>query len=155
MARAARLLLLLAVSVWAAGGERLVANAALQADPKPSHGLRPPPPLPHSTACALAGGWCPVEEQPSADRANASRNRGDSQPTPASRAAPQEHKPLLPLSRLDVLALALAGLSLLLAASGGIGGGGILVPLYLMVLGGLASLPASQLRTNATMQART
>ena len=141
--RMAARLVLLAVCVRAAGGERLAANVALQAD-QPGHRSHDLAPLAHSTACALAGGWCPAEEQqPAAAWANASTNSGYSH-TSRSR-PPPEHKPLLPLSRLDVLALVLAGASLLLAASGGIGGGGILVPLDLMVLGGCAALPASQL----------
>jgi hypothetical protein len=151
--RHAARLVLLAVGVCAAGGERLAANSAMQADQsgERSHGLAVLPPLAHSTACALAGGWCPVEEQQlPAAWANASTNSGGSH---ASRSRPpQEHKPLLPLSHLDVLALVLAGLSLLLAASGGIGGGGILVPLYLMVLGGCAFLLAILQLADAALQ---
>jgi len=46
------------------------------------------------------------------------------------------HKPLLPMDwRHDGASLALAVLGLVIAASGGIGGGGILVPLFMLVLG--------------------
>lgn len=44
------------------------------------------------------------------------------------------HKPLFPLSVRDIIGLTLAALGLALSASGGLGGGGILVPLYLIVL---------------------
>jgi uncharacterized membrane protein YfcA len=43
------------------------------------------------------------------------------------------HKPLLPLDFQDVVGTVLISLGLLIAASGGIGGGGILVPLYILV----------------------
>lgn len=46
----------------------------------------------------------------------------------------QAHKPLFPLSTRDIVGLILAALGLALSASGGLGGGGILVPLYLIVL---------------------
>lgn len=46
----------------------------------------------------------------------------------------QAHKPLFPLSARDIIGLILAALGLALSASGGLGGGGILVPLYLIVL---------------------
>lgn len=90
------------------------------------------PPLPHSAACALAGGWCPSEpaEQPQwLAGLNESGNSSSRVP----------HKPLWPLAPRDWLGIGAAGLALLLAASGGIGGGAILVPLYLMVLGERAS----------------
>lgn len=46
------------------------------------------------------------------------------------------HKPLFPLNmRQDGATIALAVLGLMIAASGGIGGGGILVPLFMLVLG--------------------
>jgi hypothetical protein len=43
------------------------------------------------------------------------------------------HAPLFPMHSSDVWTLACASLGLLLAAGGGIGGGGILVPLYVLV----------------------
>jgi uncharacterized membrane protein YfcA len=43
------------------------------------------------------------------------------------------HKPLWPLSSRDVAGFVLAMLGLLIAAGGGIGGGGILVPIYILV----------------------
>jgi hypothetical protein len=43
------------------------------------------------------------------------------------------HKDLFPLSRADVIGLVLAVVGLMLAAGGGIGGGGILVPLYVLI----------------------
>ncbi len=45
------------------------------------------------------------------------------------------HKPLWPIDWTDILGIGLASFALLLAAGGGIGGGGILVPLYIVVLG--------------------
>jgi uncharacterized membrane protein YfcA len=47
----------------------------------------------------------------------------------------RHHKDLLPLSSRDYLSLSLAIIGLMIAAGGGIGGGGILVPLYIMVMG--------------------
>lgn len=43
------------------------------------------------------------------------------------------HKPLLPLDWNDFIGTVLVCLGLLIAASGGIGGGGILVPLFILV----------------------
>ncbi|CAB1098647.1 unnamed protein product [Ectocarpus sp. CCAP 1310/34] len=45
------------------------------------------------------------------------------------------HKPLHPIDGWDVTAVGLACIGLMIAAAGGIGGGGILVPLYILVLG--------------------
>ncbi|CAM9756197.1 unnamed protein product, partial [Choristocarpus tenellus] len=44
------------------------------------------------------------------------------------------HKPLHPVNSWDVLGVGLAMIGLMIAAAGGIGGGGILVPLYILVL---------------------
>lgn len=45
------------------------------------------------------------------------------------------HKPLHPINGWDVTGVGLACIGLMIAAAGGIGGGGILVPLYILVLG--------------------
>ena len=45
------------------------------------------------------------------------------------------HKPLFPLSWQDWVGYGFAAISLFIAAGGGIGGGGILVPLYILLLG--------------------
>lgn len=45
------------------------------------------------------------------------------------------HKPLHPINGWDVATVGLACIGLMIAAAGGIGGGGILVPLYILVLG--------------------
>eukprot|EP00936_MAST-01D_sp_MAST-1D-sp1_P002555 g2555.t1 len=47
---------------------------------------------------------------------------------------PFYHKPLLPLDHKDYIGLFLAIIGLMIAAGGGIGGGGVLVPLYILVL---------------------
>ena len=47
------------------------------------------------------------------------------------------HKPLFPLSWEDWVGYCFAAISLFIAAGGGIGGGGILVPLYILLLGAL------------------
>ncbi|CAK0781249.1 hypothetical protein CVIRNUC_005324 [Coccomyxa viridis] len=49
--------------------------------------------------------------------------------------APDPHKPLFPLTRADWIGYGFAAISLFIAAGGGIGGGGILVPLYILLLG--------------------
>lgn len=49
--------------------------------------------------------------------------------------APGEHKDLLPFDWSDFWGTLLVTLGLLIAASGGIGGGGILVPLLILVYG--------------------
>jgi Sulfite exporter TauE/SafE len=46
-----------------------------------------------------------------------------------------DHKTLLPLDSTDYLGLFCAVLGLMVAAGGGIGGGGILVPIYILVMG--------------------
>lgn len=45
------------------------------------------------------------------------------------------HKPLHPIDGWDLTGVGLACIGLMIAAAGGIGGGGILVPLYILVLG--------------------
>lgn len=47
----------------------------------------------------------------------------------------EEHAPLFPLSAADRLGFSLAIIGLMVAAGGGIGGGGILVPIYILVMG--------------------
>lgn len=54
---------------------------------------------------------------------------------PAEFPHPVHHKDLFPLDLSDYLGTLLVALGLLVAASGGIGGGGILVPLYILVYG--------------------
>ncbi|CAM9577491.1 unnamed protein product [Scytosiphon promiscuus] len=44
------------------------------------------------------------------------------------------HKDLLPLDKWDIATFILAAVGLMIAAAGGIGGGGILVPIYILVL---------------------
>lgn len=44
------------------------------------------------------------------------------------------HKPLHPINGWDIAGVSLACVGLMIAAAGGIGGGGILVPLYILVL---------------------
>ena len=46
-----------------------------------------------------------------------------------------QHKNLFPIDHADVVGSFLVAVSLMIAASGGIGGGGILVPLLIMVFG--------------------
>ncbi len=48
---------------------------------------------------------------------------------------PSDHAPLFPLKAEDFIGFFLAALGLILAAGGGIGGGGILVPIYILILG--------------------
>lgn len=45
------------------------------------------------------------------------------------------HKDLFPLDQWDIVGTLLVGLGLMIAASGGVGGGGILVPLLIIVYG--------------------
>jgi hypothetical protein len=47
----------------------------------------------------------------------------------------ENHPSLFPLSFSDRLGFALAVCGLMIAAGGGIGGGGILVPIYILVMG--------------------
>lgn len=46
-----------------------------------------------------------------------------------------KHKDIFPLDQSDVIGTVLVGLGLMIAASGGVGGGGILVPLLIIVYG--------------------
>lgn len=46
-----------------------------------------------------------------------------------------DHEPLFPLTASDYVGFACATIGLLIAAGGGIGGGGILVPIYILVMG--------------------
>lgn len=45
------------------------------------------------------------------------------------------HKSLYPLSNTDIIGFACATVGLIIAGGGGIGGGGILVPIYILILG--------------------
>eukprot|EP00752_Nemacystus_decipiens_P012021 g10656.t1 len=47
---------------------------------------------------------------------------------------PMSHKDLIPMNRWDIATIVLAACGLMIAAAGGIGGGGILVPIYILVL---------------------
>ena len=47
----------------------------------------------------------------------------------------ENHAPLFPLSMSDRVGFTMAICGLMLAAGGGIGGGGILVPIYILVMG--------------------
>jgi len=47
----------------------------------------------------------------------------------------QGHKPLLPVDANDYIGFTCATIGLMIAAGGGIGGGGILVPIYILVMG--------------------
>ena len=47
----------------------------------------------------------------------------------------EQHKPLLPLEAKDYRGFFCAVIGLMIAAGGGIGGGGILVPIYILVMG--------------------
>ena len=47
----------------------------------------------------------------------------------------EDHAPLFPLKNSDFVGFACATIGLLIAAGGGVGGGGILVPIYILVMG--------------------
>lgn len=49
--------------------------------------------------------------------------------------SPPLHKPLFPLDATDFWGFFAAAIGLMIAASGGIGGGGVLVPIYILVMG--------------------
>lgn len=64
--------------------------------------------------------------------------KGDDSRSPHSQHKPiydEAHPTLFPLSRSDQIGFFLATLGLMVAAGGGIGGGGILVPVYILVMG--------------------
>ncbi|KAG5177897.1 hypothetical protein JKP88DRAFT_258660 [Tribonema minus] len=63
------------------------------------------------------------------------RVRREPGPSNAEEAFAPRHKDLFPFDASDWLGLILAIVGLVLAAGGGIGGGGILVPIYVMILG--------------------
>ena len=56
----------------------------------------------------------------------------------------QHHKDLLPLDGSDYLGFVLAIGSLLVAAGGGIGGGALLVPIFIIIFGALEAGVAEQ-----------
>ncbi|KAL7484672.1 hypothetical protein ACHAW6_010300 [Cyclotella cf. meneghiniana] len=68
-------------------------------------------------------------------------NTNDNSPAPTLRQrllstlhTKPHHKPLLPLSANDHLGFFLATLGLMIAAGGGVGGGGVLVPIYILIM---------------------
>lgn len=193
-ARALLLALLASAAAWSACGQSNGRPIPVRTSERPAAVAPPQSLAQHSTACALAGGWCPAVQQGpllpaqsyalvgwasgSHEASNGSQHElavaaqpgtlhqdllaqqqqqqqlAQQQPQqkppqqqPQQQQEPQQqpqkqppqqqqHKPLLPLSAWDIAGITAAGLALLLAASGGIGGGAILVPLNLMVLGG-------------------
>jgi hypothetical protein len=67
-----------------------------------------------------------------------SSSSSSSMPTTTKKRKPvfsQEHPPLFPLTQSTVWGFVLATLGLVVAAGGGIGGGGLLVPIYIIVMG--------------------
>uniref|UniRef100_A0A1D2ABD3 Uncharacterized protein n=2 Tax=Auxenochlorella protothecoides TaxID=3075 RepID=A0A1D2ABD3_AUXPR len=124
------LVCLLAASTWAGVAARLAPSLNASADLldlDAPHEWQPCARGLHTsdmTLCFLGGALCPAplfgEEGPLGLTA------------PFHRRDP--HKDLFPLNLRDIIGLTLASLALALAASGGLGGGGILVPLYLIVL---------------------
>ena len=48
---------------------------------------------------------------------------------------PADHDALIPLQTSDIVGFLCAALGLIIAAGGGIGGGGLLVPIYILILG--------------------
>lgn len=130
------LVCLLAASTWAGVAARLAPSLNASADLldlDAPHEWQPCARGLHTsdmTLCFLGGALCPAplfgEEGPLGLTA------------PFHRRDP--HKDLFPLNLRDIIGLTLASLALALAASGGLGGGGILVPLYLIVLSELLLL---------------
>lgn len=59
------------------------------------------------------------------------------EPAVSGHSKPAKHKALWPLSSTDIWGFALAAVAIFIAAGGGIGGGGILVPLFASILGQL------------------
>jgi hypothetical protein len=53
----------------------------------------------------------------------------------------EDHKPLWPLSWRDFAGIGVAIVGLFIAAGGGLGGGGILVPVFILLLGASCSVP--------------
>lgn len=70
--------------------------------------------------------WMPVDDQSSWLLSFLQRRLGS---------IAEEHKPLFPLSTNDHIGFACAIVGLMIAAGGGVGGGGILVPIYILVMG--------------------
>mmetsp|Transcript_60 Transcript_60/g.118 ORF Transcript_60/g.118 Transcript_60/m.118 type:complete len:577 (-) Transcript_60:10-1740(-) len=56
-------------------------------------------------------------------------------PTPIINNHPSDHDSLFPLQLSDIIGFLCAALGLIVAAGGGIGGGGILVPIYILIFG--------------------
>mmetsp|Transcript_32985 Transcript_32985/g.60411 ORF Transcript_32985/g.60411 Transcript_32985/m.60411 type:complete len:491 (+) Transcript_32985:69-1541(+) len=88
---------------------------------------------------ATAAGELPEDKAPTTERALQHEDEHKDLPGTASAARQgttfSYHKGLLPLDGKDVLCFSLAVVGLIIAAGGGIGGGGILVPLYMLLLG--------------------
>jgi len=68
-------------------------------------------------------------KMPDSDRGSESPDKEDAQTDMFS-----YHKDLLPLGKMDWVAFGFSAVGLIIAAGGGIGGGGILVPLYMILL---------------------
>lgn len=93
--------------------------------------------LPWIGIVAVASFWAVTSDVLSGDDANSSVIHRSILEV-SSRAPPiynEEHAPLFPLTKSDVYGFTLAILGLMVAAGGGIGGGGILVPIYILIFG--------------------
>jgi len=64
----------------------------------------------------------------------------------------EDHKPLWPLSWRDFAGFGVAVVGLFIAAGGGLGGGGILVPVFILLLGASCSATRSSLLSKDVVQ---
>ena len=71
----------------------------------------------------------------SQDQNNSDTTTNNSTGTAIINNHPSDHDSLIPLQISDVVGFLCAALGLIIAAGGGIGGGGILVPIYILILG--------------------
>jgi uncharacterized membrane protein YfcA len=86
-------------------------------------------------APALSAGQSDAHPKPAPDADDTDSKKASSEKeTEKAKDMFSYHKELLPLDTMDWVSFASSGIGLIIAAGGGIGGGGILVPLYMILL---------------------
>jgi len=99
---------------------------------------------PHTLVCFLAASQCPKDaatlgnllgRQAAAAAASQEDSAGGFSLTKYASKYVHRHKKLSPVEWQDIVGFVAVAASLVLAASGGVGGGGLLIPIFMLIMG--------------------